>query len=102
MTTVDDLIEAQERFERPIRVRILEQMFEYHTREYKTMERCSMFAGDHYTYRDSARAHLIAAEWVAREHIDAEFAAPRDAAQSRSEDGQNASMGASENLLAQE
>ena len=37
-----------------------------------------------------------------RERIDAEFAAPRDAAQSRSEDGQNASMGASENLLAQE
>jgi hypothetical protein len=69
MTTVDELLEAQERFERPIRVKILEQMFEFHLREYKAMERCTLFAGDHYTYRDSFRAHLIAAEWVQREHM---------------------------------
>ena len=52
-----------------IRVDILEQMYEYHWREASAMSRCLKMAGDHYTYRDLERAHLIAAEWAAREHM---------------------------------
>jgi len=52
-----------------IRVQILEQMYEHHWREATAMSRCLKFAGDHYTYRDLERAHFIAVEWVAREHM---------------------------------
>jgi hypothetical protein len=50
-----------------IRAGILEEMYEYHWRETTAMSRCLIFAQDHYTYRDLERAHLIAAEWTARE-----------------------------------
>jgi hypothetical protein len=52
-----------------VRVQILEEMYEYHWKEATAMSRCLKFAGDHYTYRDSERAHFIAAEWVKREHM---------------------------------
>ena len=52
-----------------IRVQILEEMYEYHWHEATAMSRCLKFAGDHYTYRDLERAHFIAAEWCAREHM---------------------------------
>jgi hypothetical protein len=52
-----------------IRASILEEMYEYHWREATAMSRCLIFAQDHYTYRDLERAHLIAAEWTAREHM---------------------------------
>ena len=52
-----------------IRVQILEQMYEYHWREATTANRLLLFAGQHYTYRDMYQAHLMAAEWVAREHM---------------------------------
>jgi hypothetical protein len=55
--------------ETEIRVNILEQMYEYHWYQATVAMRCLLFAQDHYTYRDQERAHLIAAEWVAREHM---------------------------------
>lgn len=51
------------------RVAILEEMYEYHLRESTAGARCILFAGDHYTYRDIVRAHQVAAEWTAREHM---------------------------------
>lgn len=55
--------------ETEIRVRILEEMYEYHWTEATAAMRTLEFARDHYTYRDIARAHLVAAEWVEREHM---------------------------------
>ena len=52
-----------------MRVKILEEKYEYHWHEGTAMSRCLKFAGDHYTYRDLERAHFIAAEWCAREHM---------------------------------
>ncbi len=52
-----------------IRVGILEEMYRYHWDKATEMSRCLLFAGDHYTYRDAERAHFMAAEWVAREHM---------------------------------
>lgn len=55
--------------EQEIRLSILEQLYEYHWREAMIGARLIQFARDHYTYRDMERAHHIAAEWAAREHM---------------------------------
>lgn len=55
--------------EQEIRVQILEQMFEYHRRELTLLYKSLEVMGDHYTYRDSIKAHQIASEWIKREHM---------------------------------
>jgi len=55
--------------ETEIRANILEEMYRYHCNKATEMSRCLLFAGDHYTYRDAKRAHFMASEWVAREHM---------------------------------
>lgn len=52
-----------------IQVELLEKLIEHYNREVREMQRMIKMAGDHYTYRDKARACLILRDELSRWHM---------------------------------
>jgi len=52
-----------------IQVELLEKLIEHYIREVREMQRTIKMAGDHYTYRDKARACFILRDELSRWHM---------------------------------
>jgi len=53
-----------------IQIELLEKLIEHYIREVREMQRMVKIAGDHYTYRDKARACFILRDDLARFHME--------------------------------
>jgi hypothetical protein len=53
-----------------IKIELLEKLIEHYYREVREMQRTIKLAGDHYTYRDKARACFILSDDLQRWHME--------------------------------